>query len=89
MPQIATVGLVGGFWEDGAIGAREEPAVFRRNTRALSVLRDSCPVIRFALADVAIMPETPLEAQTVMDSAVEAIGAARRRRQRSNGGGNL
>ena len=40
MPQIATVGLVGGFWEDGAIGTPEEPAVFRRNTGALRVLRD-------------------------------------------------
>ena len=28
MPQIATVGLVGGFQEGGAIGAQEEPAGF-------------------------------------------------------------
>jgi hypothetical protein len=28
MPQFATVGLVGGFREDGAIGAPEEPAGF-------------------------------------------------------------
>jgi hypothetical protein len=34
MPQNATVGLVRGFREDGAIGAPEEPAVFRRKTRA-------------------------------------------------------
>src|ERR1019366_4196555 len=41
VPQIATVGLVGGFRDDGGIGTQEEPAVFRRNTRALRVLRDS------------------------------------------------
>jgi hypothetical protein len=29
VPQIATVGLVGGFWEDGTIGAPKEPAGFR------------------------------------------------------------
>ena len=33
VPQIATVGLVGGFRDDGASGAREEPAGFRRNLR--------------------------------------------------------
>ena len=41
MPQIATVGLVGGLRDDGGIGTQEEPAVFRRNTIALRVLRDS------------------------------------------------
>jgi hypothetical protein len=39
VPQIATVGLVGGFRDTGAIGTQEEPAAFRRNTRACSVLR--------------------------------------------------
>jgi hypothetical protein len=46
VPQIAKVGLVGGFRDDGAIGTQEEPAAFRRNTRALRVLRDSGPVKR-------------------------------------------
>ena len=41
MPQIATVDLIGGFWEDGATGDPEEPAVFRRKTRALRVLGNS------------------------------------------------
>jgi hypothetical protein len=44
--QIATVGLVGGFREEGAFGAAEEPAGFPRNTRALRVLRYSGPVKR-------------------------------------------
>ncbi|MCX6922724.1 MAG: hypothetical protein NT154_05850 [Verrucomicrobia bacterium] len=35
MPQIATVGLVGGLRANGAIGTQEEPAVFRRNTKGL------------------------------------------------------
>ena len=39
MPQIATVGLVGGFREDGAIGDPEEPAGFRRKLIACRVLR--------------------------------------------------
>jgi len=30
VPQIATVGLVGGFWTTAAIGAPEEPAGFWR-----------------------------------------------------------
>src|ERR1039458_8771818 len=46
MPQIATVGLVGGFRDDGGIGAPEEPAGFRRNNRVCSVLRDSSRVKR-------------------------------------------
>ena len=41
MPQIATVGLVGGFWEDGAIGTPEEPAGFRRKIRSWRVLRQA------------------------------------------------
>ena len=41
MPQIATVGLVAGFRDKGAIGTQEEPGVFRCNTRVCSVLRDS------------------------------------------------
>ena len=40
MPQNATVGLAGGLRDNGAIGIQGEPAVFRCNTRALSVLRD-------------------------------------------------
>src|ERR1035441_2250002 len=44
MPQFATVGLVGGFRDDGASGAREEPAGFRRNFRACRLLRYSGPV---------------------------------------------
>ena len=38
MPQIATVGLVGGFRDDGGIGTQEEPAVFRRKPRAAELL---------------------------------------------------
>ena len=34
-------GLVGGLWDNGANGTQEEPAGFRRNTRALRVLGDS------------------------------------------------
>ena len=41
MPQIATVGLAGGFRDDGRSGSQAEPAGFRRKTRALRVLRDS------------------------------------------------
>ena len=41
MPQIATVGLAGGFGDDVAIGTQQESAVFRCNTRVCSVLRDS------------------------------------------------
>src|ERR1035438_9582061 len=41
VPQITTVGLVGGFRDDGGIGTQEEPAVFRRKTRVLRVLCDS------------------------------------------------
>ena len=39
MPQISTVGLVGGFREDGAIGDPEERAGFRRKLIACRVLR--------------------------------------------------
>ena len=39
MPQNATVGLVGGLRDNGAIGTQEEPAVFRRKLRAWRVLR--------------------------------------------------
>jgi hypothetical protein len=38
-----TVGLIGGFWEDGAIGTQEESAVFRPNTRVWRMLRYSGP----------------------------------------------
>src|ERR1039458_8602684 len=46
MPQFATVSLVGGFRDDGASGAREEPAGFGRNLRACRLLRYSGPVRR-------------------------------------------
>ena len=46
MPQFATVGLVGGFRDDGAGVALEEPAGFRRNLRARRLLRYSGPVRR-------------------------------------------
>ena len=46
MPQIATVGRVGGFLEGGAIGTQEEPAGFRRKLRAWRVLRYSEQVDR-------------------------------------------
>jgi hypothetical protein len=42
--QIATVGLVDGLWDNGAIGTQEESAAFRRNTIALRVLRDFGPL---------------------------------------------
>ena len=41
MPQTSTVGLAGGFGDEGAIGTQQESAVFRCNTRVCSVLRDS------------------------------------------------
>ena len=46
MPQIATVGFVGGFREGGAIGAQEEPAGLLRKLKAWRVLRYSFPVDR-------------------------------------------
>ena len=46
VPQFATVGLVGGFRDDGASGAREEPAGFRCNLRAYRLLRYSGPIRR-------------------------------------------
>jgi hypothetical protein len=39
VPRIATVGLVDGLWDNGAIGGPEETAVFRSNTRDLRGLR--------------------------------------------------
>ena len=41
--------------------------------------RAAAEQLRAVLGDETIMPETPLEAQAVMESAVEAIGAALRR----------
>jgi hypothetical protein len=38
VPQTATVGIVGGFMEDGAIGTPEEPAVFGQAGRRQSSL---------------------------------------------------
>jgi hypothetical protein len=34
------VGLVDGLGDNGVIGTQEEPAVFRRNTKTLRVLRE-------------------------------------------------
>ena len=46
---------------------------------ARASLGDAAEKLRAVLADEAIMPETPLEAQAVMESAAEAIGVALRR----------
>ena len=46
---------------------------------ARALLGDAAEKLSAVLADETIMPETPLEAQAVMESAVEAIGAALRR----------
>ena len=46
---------------------------------ARAMLGDAAEKLRAVLADEGIMPETPLEAQTVMESAVEAIAEALRR----------
>jgi hypothetical protein len=48
-------------------------------TEARGLLSDAAEKLRDGLEDELIMPETPLEAQAVMESAVEAIGAALRR----------
>ena len=48
-------------------------------TEARRLLGDAAEKLRDGLKDELIMPETPLEAQAVMESAVEAIGAALRR----------
>jgi hypothetical protein len=48
-------------------------------TEARALLNDAAEKLREGLEDELIMPETPLEAQAVMESAVEAIGAALRR----------
>ena len=48
-------------------------------TEARGLLSDAAEKLRAALGDESIMPETPLEAQAVMESAVEAIEAALRR----------
>ena len=44
-----------------------------------ALLGDAAEKLRAVLADETIMPETPLEAQAVMESAAEAIGVALRR----------
>jgi hypothetical protein len=49
VPENATVGLVGGFGDDGAIGPQEEPAGFRRKLRAWRVLGYSGPAKTEAL----------------------------------------
>jgi hypothetical protein len=46
VPQIATVGLVGGFLDDGASGAREESAEFGHNLRAYRLFRYSGPQVK-------------------------------------------
>jgi hypothetical protein len=46
---------------------------------ARASLGDAAEKLSAVLADEAIMPETPLEAQAVMESAAEAIGVALRR----------
>jgi hypothetical protein len=46
---------------------------------ARALLGDSAEQLRTVLGDEFFMPETPLEVQAVMESAVEAIGAALRR----------
>ena len=48
-------------------------------TEARGLLSDAAEELRDGLKDELIMPETPLEAQAVMESAVEAIEAALRR----------
>jgi hypothetical protein len=45
---------------------------------ARALLGDAAEKLRAGLEDETIMPETPLEAQDAMESAVEAIGAALR-----------
>jgi len=47
-------------------------------TEARGLLSDAAENLRAVLGDEAIMPETPVEAQTVMESAAEAIGVALR-----------
>ena len=48
-------------------------------TEARGLLSDAAEKLRNGLQDELIMPETPLEAQAVKESAIEAIGAALRR----------
>ena len=48
-------------------------------TEARGLLGDAAEELRDGLKDELIMPETPLEAQAVMESAVEAIQATLRR----------
>jgi hypothetical protein len=47
-------------------------------TEARALLGDAAEKLRAVLGDEAIMPETPVEAEAAMESAVEAIGAALR-----------
>jgi hypothetical protein len=58
-------------------------ADFRKLRQAIAearaLLGEAAEQLRAVLADEGIMPETPLEAQAVMESAVGAIGAALRR----------
>jgi hypothetical protein len=58
-------------------------ADFRKLRQAIAearaLLGEAAEQLRAVLADEGIMPETPLEAQAVMESAIEAIDAALRR----------
>jgi len=49
------------------------------SAEARALLRESAEKLRAVLQDELIMEETPMEAWTAMESAVEAIGAAMRR----------
>jgi hypothetical protein len=48
-------------------------------TETRGLLSDAAEKLRGVLGDETIMPETPLEVQAVMESAIEAIDAALRR----------
>jgi hypothetical protein len=67
----------------GALLNPEAEADVRKFRQAIAearaLLGEAAEQLRAVLADEGIMPETPLEAQAVMESAVEAIGAALRR----------
>ena len=46
---------------------------------AMALLNDAGQRLHVIIQDEAVMPETPIEAQTAIESAAEAIGAALRR----------
>ena len=85
MPQIATVGLVDGFRDDGASGAREEPAGFGRNLRACRQFYYSGPSWaevaapsegRRQNAECRLRAATPVHWQSHCGSALKAIQRA-------------